>query len=125
MATIDPEGYIQITDRTKDLIKSGGEWISSVDLENEIMAHPKVAEAAVIGVFHAKWQERPLACVVPLPEHTDRLTKEEILSFLEGRIAKWWMPDDVVFIEAVPKTSVGKFNKRALRERFQNHQLPE
>ncbi len=125
VATIDPEGYIQITDRTKDLIKSGGEWISSVDLENEIMAHPKVAEAAVIGVFHAKWQERPLACVVPLPEHTDRLTKEEILSFLEGRIAKWWMPDDVVFIEAVPKTSVGKFNKRALRERFQNHQLPE
>jgi fatty-acyl-CoA synthase len=125
VANIDPEGYIQITDRTRDLIKSGGEWISSVDLENEIMAHPKVAEAAVIGVFHAKWQERPLACVVPLPDHADLLTKEEILSFLEGRIAHWWMPDDVVFIEAVPKTSVGKFNKRALRERFQDYQLPE
>ncbi len=121
VATIDPEGYIQITDRTKDLIKSGGEWISSVDLENEIMAHPKVAEAAVIGVFHPKWQERPLACVVP----KDDLTKQEILAFLEGRVARLWMPDDVVFIEAVPKTSVGKFNKRALRERFQNHQLPE
>lgn len=124
VATIDPEGYIQITDRTKDLIKSGGEWISSVDLENEIMAHPKVAEAAVIGVFHAKWQERPLACVVPQPEHADRLTKEEILAFLEGRIARWWMPDDVVFIDAVPKTSVGKFNKRALREQFKNYKLP-
>jgi fatty-acyl-CoA synthase len=123
VATIDPEGYIQITDRTKDLIKSGGEWISSVDLENEIMAHPKVAEAAVIGVFHAKWQERPLACVVPQPDHANRLTKAEILSFLEGRIARWWMPDDVVFIDAVPKTSVGKFNKRALRERFKNYEL--
>jgi len=125
VATIDPEGYIQITDRTKDLIKSGGEWISSVDLENEIMAHPKVAEAAVIGVFHAKWQERPLACVVPLTEHEDDLTKAEILAFLEGRIARWWMPDDVVFIETVPKTSVGKFNKRALREQFRDYQLPE
>jgi len=125
VATIDEEGYIQITDRTKDLIKSGGEWISSVDLENEIMAHPKVAEAAVIGVFHAKWQERPLACVVPQPEHRECLTKEEILGFLEGRIARWWLPDDVVFIEAVPKTSVGKFDKRALRARFKDYQLPE
>jgi fatty-acyl-CoA synthase len=125
VATIDPEGYIQITDRTKDLIKSGGEWISSVDLENEIMAHPKVVEAAVIGVFHAKWQERPLACVVPSPDHVDRVTKEEILNFLEGRVARWWLPDDVVFIEAVPKTSVGKFNKRALRERFMDYELPK
>jgi fatty-acyl-CoA synthase len=124
IATIDAEGYIQITDRTKDLVKSGGEWISSVDLENAIMAHPKVAEAAVVGVFHPKWQERPLACVVPLAAHKDQITKQEILDFLSSRIAKWWLPDDVVFIEAVPKTSVGKFNKRALRERFKDYKLP-
>jgi fatty-acyl-CoA synthase len=124
VATIDADGYIQITDRTKDLVKSGGEWISSVDLENAIMAHPKVAEAAVVGVFHAKWQERPLACVVSRPECKDQLTKQEILDFLAGRVAKWWLPDDVVFIEAVPKTSVGKFNKRALRERFKDYKLP-
>jgi len=124
VAAVDSEGYIQIADRTKDLVKSGGEWISSVDLENAIMAHPKVAEAAVVGVFHPKWQERPLACVVPLPEHRDRITKQEILDFLAARVAKWWLPDDVVFIEAVPKTSVGKFNKRALRERFKDHELP-
>jgi fatty-acyl-CoA synthase len=123
VATIDAEGYIQIMDRTKDLVKSGGEWISSVDLENAIMAHPKVAEAAVIGVFHPKWQERPLACVAPLPEHKGGITKEEILDFLAPRVAKWWLPDDVVFIEAVPKTSVGKFNKRALREQFKDYKL--
>jgi fatty-acyl-CoA synthase len=125
VATIDAEGYIQITDRTKDLVKSGGEWISSVDLENAIMAHPKVAEAAVVGVFHPKWQERPLACVVPLPDCKDQITKQEILDFLALRLAKWWLPDDVVFIEAVPKTSVGKFNKRALREQFKDYRLPE
>jgi len=124
VATIDPEGYIQIMDRTKDLVKSGGEWISSVDLENAIMAHPKVAEAAVVGVFHPKWQERPLACVAPLPEFKDQITKQEILDFLAQRVAKWWLPDDVVFIEAVPKTSVGKFNKRALREQFKDYKLP-
>ena len=124
VATIDAEGYIQIMDRTKDLVKSGGEWISSVDLENAIMAHPKVAEAAVIGVFHPKWQERPLACVVALPEHKGQITKQEILDFLASRVAKWWLPDDVVFIEAVPKTSVGKFNKRALREQFKDYKLP-
>jgi fatty-acyl-CoA synthase len=124
VATIDAEGYIQIMDRTKDLVKSGGEWISSVDLENAIMAHPKVAEAAVVGVFHPKWQERPLACVVPRPECKDQITKQEILDFLALRMAKWWLPDDVVFIEAVPKTSVGKFNKRALREQFKDYQLP-
>ncbi|MCU1335830.1 MAG: o-succinylbenzoate--CoA ligase [Bryobacterales bacterium] len=124
VATIDEEGYIQITDRTKDLVKSGGEWISSVDLENAIMAHPKVAEAAVVGVFHPKWQERPLACVAALPEYKDQITKQEILDFLAPRVAKWWLPDDVVFIEAVPKTSVGKFNKRALREQFKDYTLP-
>jgi acyl-CoA synthetase (AMP-forming)/AMP-acid ligase II len=125
VATIDAEGYIQIMDRTKDLVKSGGEWISSVDLENAIMAHPKVAEAAVVGVFHPKWQERPLACVAPLPEYRDQITKQEILDFLAQRVAKWWLPDDVVFIEAVPKTSVGKFNKRALREQFKDYKLPD
>jgi len=124
VATIDAEGYIQIMDRTKDLVKSGGEWISSVDLENAIMAHPKVAEAAVVGVFHPKWQERPLACVAPLPEFRDQITKQEILDFLAARLAKWWLPDDVVFIDAVPKTSVGKFNKRALREQFKDYKLP-
>jgi fatty-acyl-CoA synthase len=124
VATIDQEGYLQIMDRTKDVIKSGGEWISSVDLENAIMAHPKVAEAAVIAVFHPKWQERPLACIAPLPEYRGAITKEEIVDFLAARVAKWWLPDDVVFIEAVPKTSVGKFNKRALREQFKDYKLP-
>jgi len=124
VATIDPDGYLQIMDRTKDLVKSGGEWISSVDLENAIMAHPKVAEAAVIAVFHPKWQERPLACIAPLPEYRGDITKEEILDFLGSRVTKWWLPDDVVFIEAVPKTSVGKFNKRALREQFKDYTLP-
>ncbi|HLJ48751.1 MAG TPA: long-chain fatty acid--CoA ligase [Bryobacteraceae bacterium] len=124
VATIDPEGYIQIMDRTKDLVKSGGEWISSVDLENAIMAHPKVMEAAVIGVFHPKWQERPLACIATLPEFREQVSKREILDFLEPRVAKWWLPDDVLFIEAVPKTSVGKFNKRALREQLKDYTLP-
>ena len=125
VATIDPEGYLQIMDRTKDLVKSGGEWISSVDLENAIMAHPKVMEAAVIAVFHPKWEERPLACIAPFEQHRGDITKKEILDFLRGRVAKWWLPDDIVFIEAVPKTSVGKFNKRALREQFKDYVLPE
>src|SRR5512132_1149266 len=118
VASIDPEGYVQITDRTKDLIKSGGEWISSVDMETTIMGHPKVMEAAVIAVPHERWQERPLACVVPKPEHKDALTAAEILDYLTPLVAKWWLPDGVVFIEAVPKTSVGKFDKKVLRERF-------
>lgn len=124
VATIDPNGYIQIMDRTKDLVKSGGEWISSVDLENILMGHPKIAEAAVIAVNHPKWVERPLACIVPAPGQADSLTKAEILEFLAPKVAKWWLPDDIVFIEAVPKTSVGKFNKRALRERFKDYTLP-
>ncbi len=118
VASIDPDGYVQITDRTKDLIKSGGEWISSVDMESTIMGHPKVLEAAVIAVPHEKWVERPLACVVPKPEFKGQLSKQEILDYLTPRVAKWWLPDDVVFIEAVPKTSVGKFDKKVLRERF-------
>lgn len=116
IATIDAEGYMSIADRSKDLIKSGGEWISSVDLENAIMAVPGVAEAAVIAVFHPKWQERPLACVVPQAGAT--LTKEEILAQLERQFAKWWLPDEIVFIETVPKTSVGKFDKKVLRQQF-------
>ena len=122
VVTCDAEGYLRIVDRTKDVVKSGGEWISSVELENEIMGHPAVAEAAVIGVKHPKWSERPLACVVVKPDAT--LTREELLEFLDGRVAKWWLPDDVVFIDEVPKTSVGKFSKRDLRDRFADHQLP-
>ena len=116
VARVDPEGYIFLVDRTKDLIKSGGEWISSAELENEIMAHPKVAEAAVIGVTSTKWGERPLACVVP--KAGEEVTKEELLEFLEPRVARFWLPDDVAVIEEVPKTSVGKFSKKTLRERF-------
>ena len=125
VATIDSHGFIQITDRTKDLVKSGGEWISTVDLENAIMGHPKVAEAAVIAIFHPKWHERPLACVVPQAEFRDTLTRQEIMDYLATKVVKWWLPDDVVFIEAVPKTSVGKFNKRALRERFKDYRTPD
>lgn len=124
VATVDPEGYLQIMDRTKDLVKSGGEWISSVDLENALMAHPKVMEAAVIAVFHPKWQERPLACIALHENCRGTVTKEEMLEFLSGRVAKWWLPDDIVFVDAVPKTSVGKFNKRALREQFKDYVLP-
>jgi fatty-acyl-CoA synthase len=124
VATIDESGYVRIADRTKDLVKSGGEWISSIAIEGLIMAHPDVAEAAVIAVSHPKWDERPLACVVPKAEAQGRLSKEHILEHLRPRIAKWWLPDDVVFIEQVPKTSVGKFDKKALRARFKDHVLP-
>jgi len=120
VASIDSEGYVQITDRTKDLIKSGGEWISSVDMETAIMDHPKVLEAAVIAVPHPQWQERPLACVVPKPEFKGELSAQEIMEYLTPRVAKWWLPDEVVFIDAVPKTSVGKFDKKVLRERFRD-----
>lgn len=123
VATVDEFGYLQIVDRTKDLVKSGGEWISSVELEKELMGHPAVMEAAVIGVHHEKWSERPLACVV-LKEGAEA-TRDEIISFLEGKVAKWWLPDDVVFIPEVPKTSVGKFDKKILREKFEGYQLPE
>jgi fatty-acyl-CoA synthase len=123
VCTVDSNGYMRIVDRTKDVVKSGGEWISSVELENEIMAHPQVAEAAVIGVKHPKWSERPMACVVVRPG--EELTKDELLEFLEPRVAKWWLPDDVVFIEAIPKTSVGKFSKKDLRAQFADHKLPD
>jgi fatty-acyl-CoA synthase len=116
VATVTPEGYIKLVDRTKDVIKSGGEWISSVELENEIMAHPAVAEAAVIAIPNEKWQERPLACVVVKPGES--LTAEDVLEWLRPRVAKWWLPDRVEFIDEVPKTSVGKFSKKTLRDRF-------
>jgi len=118
VATVDPEGYVRITDRTKDLIKSGGEWISSIDVETMIMGHPKVLEAAVIAVPHPKWVERPLACVVPKPGIT--LEPQEIVEYLRPRLARWALPDEVVLITAVPKTSVGKFDKKVLRERFRD-----
>jgi len=118
VATIDAEGYVQITDRTKDLIKSGGEWVSSVDVENLIMSHPKVLEAAVIAVPHPKWVERPLACVVPRPGAA--LEPGEIIEFLRPQLAKWAVPDAVEIIDAVPKTSVGKFDKKVLRERYKS-----
>jgi fatty-acyl-CoA synthase len=115
VAKISPEGYIQIVDRTKDVIKSGGEWISSVELENAIMAHPKILEAAVIGLAHSKWDERPVAYAVPRPEFKGQVTQEEVIDFLRDKVAKWWLPDEIRFIDEVPKTSVGKFDKKVLR----------
>ncbi len=115
VAIVDSEGMIQLVDRTKDLVKSGGEWISSVELEGRIMGHPKVLEACVIAVPDPKWSERPLAYVVPKPDFVGKVTSEEILEFLRPQVAKWWLPDEVVFIDAVPKTSVGKFDKKVLR----------
>ena len=122
VATIDRYGYMQITDRSKDVIKSGGEWISSIDLENLAVGHPKVAEAAVIGVRHPKWDERPLLVVVL--KEGQSATKEEILGFIEGKIAKWWMPDDVVFVSAIPHTATGKIQKTTLRDQFKDYVLP-
>lgn len=103
------------------MIKSGGEWISSVDLENAIMGHPKVFEAAVTGVYHPKWEERPLAFVVPKEEFVGQVTKEEIWEFISPKFTKWQLPDDVVFISEIPKTSVGKYSKRVLREKYKDY----
>jgi 3-(methylthio)propionyl---CoA ligase len=122
VATMDAHGYMQITDRSKDVIKSGGEWISSIDLENLAVGHPKVAEAAVIGVRHPKWDERPLLVVVLKKDQN--ASKDEILSFLQGKIAKWWMPDDVTFVDEIPHTATGKILKTALREQFKDYRLP-
>jgi fatty-acyl-CoA synthase len=122
VGTLDRYGYMQITDRSKDVIKSGGEWISSIDLENLAVGYPKVAEAAVIGVHHPKWDERPLLVIVL--KEGQSATKEEILGYLEGKIAKWWMPDDVVFVNAIPHTATGKIQKTVLRDQFRNHVLP-
>jgi fatty-acyl-CoA synthase len=122
VSTIDRYGYMQITDRAKDVIKSGGEWISSIDLENLAVAHPKVAEAAVIGVRHPKWDERPLLVVVLKKDQT--ASGDEILQFMRGKIVNWWMPDEVVFVDEIPHTATGKIQKTALRERFRDHVLP-
>ena len=122
VGTMDRYGYMQITDRSKDVIKSGGEWISSIDLENLAVGHPKVAEAAVIGVQHPKWAERPLLVVVLKSGQTS--TKDELLGFLKGKIADWWMPDDVVFVAELPHTATGKIQKMTLREQFKNYKLP-
>ncbi|HEX2215331.1 MAG TPA: long-chain-fatty-acid--CoA ligase [Xanthobacteraceae bacterium] len=122
VATIDAYGAMQITDRAKDMIKSGGEWISSIDLENLAVGHPKVAEAAVIGIKHPKWDERPLLVIVLKKDQT--ATKEEILGFMQGKVAKWWMPDDVVFAEEIPHTATGKIQKTTLRDRFKDYAFP-
>jgi fatty-acyl-CoA synthase len=122
VATIDESGYMQITDRTKDLIKSGGEWISSVALESALMAHPQVREAAVIAIPDEKWTERPLAAVVLTPE-ARQVTPEILVEFLAPKFAKFWLPDKIVFIDEVPKTSVGKFDKKVLRHRYAVGQL--
>ena len=113
VATIDANGYMRITDRSKDVIKSGGEWISSIDLENLAVGHPKVLEAAVIGVAHPKWDERPLLIVQLKPDQ--KATRDEILTYMEGKIAKWWMPDDIQFVDSIPHTATGKILKTALR----------
>ncbi|TFJ94873.1 alkyl hydroperoxide reductase [Platysternon megacephalum] len=122
VATIDADGYMRITDRSKDVIKSGGEWISSIELENLAVGHPKVAEAAVIGVRHPKWDERPLLVLVLKPGQ--EASRDDILAYMEGKIAKWWMPDDVVFVPEIPHTATGKIRKLTLREQFKDYILP-
>ena len=122
VATMDTYGYMQITDRAKDVIKSGGEWISTIDLENLAVGHPKVAEAAVIGVSHPKWEERPLLVIVL--KKGEHATKEDILGYMQGKIAKWWVPDDVVFVDEIPHTATGKIQKMTLRQQFREYRLP-
>ena len=122
VATIDGAGYMQITDRAKDVIKSGGEWISSIEIENIAAGHPKALMAAVIGVAHPKWDERPLL-LVKLKEG-ESATAEEFVAFLGGKIAKWWMPDDVQFVDDIPLGATGKIDKKLIRQRFASYVLP-
>jgi fatty-acyl-CoA synthase len=122
VATLDEDGYMQITDRSKDVIKSGGEWISSIDLENEALGHDAVIEAAVIGLPHPKWGERPLLVVVPAEGSEPK--REDLLAYLKGRVADWWLPDDVVFVEELPHTATGKISKKTLREQLADYRLP-
>jgi fatty-acyl-CoA synthase len=122
VSTIDPDGFMQIADRSKDVIKSGGEWIGSIDLENIAMAHPAVAMAACIGAFHPKWDERPLLVVAKKPRA--EVSREELIRFYDGKIAKWWTPDDVVFVDSLPLGATGKIQKNRLREMFMDHRLP-
>jgi fatty-acyl-CoA synthase len=119
VATIDAEGYMEITDRSKDVIKSGGEWISSVQLENLAVAHPDVAEAAIIAARHEKWDERPLLIVVAKPER--QIDKAGMLGFFEGKVASWWKPDDVIVVAELPHTATGKIHKLTLRERYRDY----
>jgi fatty-acyl-CoA synthase len=113
VAVVDGRGYLQLMDRAGDLVKSGGEWISTVELESALMGHPAVLEAAVIAIPHERWQERPLACVVLRPGAA--ASRDELLAFIAPRFATWWLPDEVLFVKEIPKTSVGKFDKRTLR----------
>lgn len=122
VAHIDPQGYIQITDRAKDVIKSGGEWISTIEIENIAVGHPDVAEAAVIGIGHPRWDERPLLVIVRKPGRDP--SKQDLLHFLDGKIARWWMPDDVCFVDEIPHTATGKIQKKTLREQFKDYRLP-
>jgi len=122
VSTIDADGYMQITDRSKDVIKSGGEWIGSIDLENIAMAHPAVAMAACIAARHPKWDERPLLVVTKKPGA--EVTREELIAFYDSKIAKWWTPDDVVFVDGIPLGATGKMQKNKLREMFKDHKLP-
>ncbi|WP_209427793.1 3-(methylthio)propionyl-CoA ligase [Pararhodobacter sp. SW119] len=122
VATIDADGFMQVTDRTKDVIKSGGEWIGSIDLENIAMGHPAVAMAACIAAHHPKWDERPLLVVVKKPGR--EVTRDELMAFYEGKVAKWWLPDDVVFVDSIPLGATGKMQKNKLREAFRDHVLP-
>ena len=123
IAVIDSNSYLQIVDRAKDVVKSGGEWISSIDLENAAVGHPDVSEACVIGVKHPKWDERPLLFIVK-HEHTD-LTKEDVQQYLETRVAKWWLPDDVIFVAELPHTATGKLQKRTLRDQYFNYLIEQ
>jgi fatty-acyl-CoA synthase len=123
VATIDPNGVMQITDRTKDVIKSGGEWISSIDLENTAVNCPAIAEAAVIGRDHPKWTERPL--LIAVKKEGEEISEDEMLAWFDGRIATWWKPNDVIFVDELPHTATGKLNKLALREQFADYQFPD
>jgi fatty-acyl-CoA synthase len=122
VATIDAAGYMHITDRAKDIVKSGGEWISSIEIENIASAHPAVAIAAVIGVAHPKWDERPILLVQPAPGQTP--DKADVLAYLDGKIARWWMPDDVLVVDTIPLGATGKIDKKLLRRQFADYRLP-
>ncbi len=121
VVTVDEEGTIKIVDRTKDLVKSGGEWISSVDIENALMAHEAIFEASVVAIPHPEWQERPIACIVLNDGYEDKVSKETFITYLEPQFPKFWLPDDILFLQEIPKTSVGKFLKRQLREQVKAH----
>ncbi|MBV1917541.1 MAG: AMP-binding protein, partial [Sphingomonadaceae bacterium] len=123
VATIDVHGFMQITDRTKDVIKSGGEWISSVELENAAMGHPGVAEAAAIGIAHPRWDERPILIVVRKADSD--VSEQELTSFLSTKVAKWWLPDAILFVGEIPHTGTGKISKKDLRAQYADYALPD